>query len=83
VRTAPAPVLMLAGLLAARLDADAAGIVALRPGAGGQDLPLMPEQRALLKRILMRYLAYSIEGSMAAMIADSTASFRYHSKPAE
>jgi len=32
-------------------------------------------------RILMRCLAYSIEGSMATMIVDLTASFRYEGKP--
>jgi hypothetical protein len=33
------------------------------------------------ERILMHSLVSSIEGLTAAMIADSTASFRYHSKP--
>jgi len=31
----------------------------------------------------MHGLAYSIDGLMAAMIADPNASFRYHGKPAD
>ena len=51
-----------------------------RPGAGGQDLPHMPNSGRCRAHI-HALLGIFQRGLMAAMIADSTASFGYHGKP--